>query len=849
VLDRYTQGTQVTANSRLSRQLRRYYDAECRRRGVRVWESPDILPRSAWLARLWQECAYRDPFNTAVLLNPVQEHELWDQAIAASAIAHPLLDLPASAATAAEAWSLVHRWEVVCDAAEFDGLPDAAAFIDWMHAVQGKLRENGWITASELPRALLDRVQAGIVAPGAVSYAGFDELAPADRRLFEACAARQLPQQSIEHARRYRVAFHDSSEELIHAAAWARRMLEEKPDGSIGIVVPGLAGFSVAAERIFSDIFHPSLDFLQPGAADVAFHVSAGARSADVPLISVALLALGLKSGVHIGEMGMLLRSPFLRFEGAIASRLIAELRRQGAEKISLEMDTVRSAFPLMGKAAHELPDRQYPSEWSAGFSRLLDRVGWPGERMLSRAENQIIEHWKSLLSQLASLDLVMPRVTYDQALQRLQRIAYEERFRARDEGAPVQIIDLQEAVESRFDALWVAGLHGGAWPGSARPNSFLPLMLQRAAGMPHSSPERELAYSRRATARLLASAPEVVCSYPLFSGEERLRISPLIEELPELAEPIAPFETPLRSIFLAAVPLEQHLLGQAPPVRPGGVQGGGMRVLEDQAACPFRAFAIHRLRARQYDPADIGISPSERGTVAHEALEYFWREIKSQRELNALSEPEIAQVIENSVSAALNNGLRRRHKNASLERSRSVEQSRLERLIKEWLLHEKGRTDFTVVEREAPRRINAGGLELDVKVDRIDQQAADGTYVVLDYKTSENLSRKEWDGDRPDAPQLPLYAVKSGRKVSGAYFAKLVPGKTGLSGYEGENFAQRLPDWERVIDQLGASFLQGDAAVDPKNPPKTCEFCDLHSLCRIGDLRRPDEAEEEAGE
>jgi hypothetical protein len=152
-------------------------------------------------------------------------------------------------------------------------------------------------------------------------------------------------------------------------------------------------------------------------------------------------------------------------------------------------------------------------------------------------------------------------------------------------------------------------------------------------------------------------------------------------------------------------------------------------------------------------------------------------------------------------------------------------------------------------VEREAPRRINAGGLELDLKVDRIDQQTADGTYVILDYKTSENLSPRDWDSDRPDAPQLPLYGVKSGRKVSGAYFAKLVPGKTGLLGYGGEDLAQRLPEWERVIDQLGASFLHGDAAVDPKNAPKTCEFCDLHSLCRIGDLRRPGEAEDEPGE
>jgi ATP-dependent helicase/DNAse subunit B len=50
------------------------------------------------------------------------------------------------------------------------------------------------------------------------------------------------------------------------------------------------------------------------------------------------------------------------------------------------------------------------------------------------------------------------------------------------------------------------------------------------------------------------------------------------------------------------------------------------------------------------------------------------------------------------------------------------------------------------------------------------------------------------------------------------------------------------VPAWSKVVDQLGASFLRGDAAVDPKYAGKTCELCDLHSLCRIA-------AKDEAGE
>lgn len=827
--------------------MRRDYDGERRRQGLRVWESPDILPRGAWLERVWRECAYRDPFDTPVLLSAEQEGALWEQSIAGSDATDVLLDLPATVSAAAQAWSLVHAWEARCETAEFRGLHDPEAFFSWMQAVERKLREQGWITASQLPRALLDRVTAGTVVPGALFHAGFDELSPADRHLFEACHAQAWKAESpIAQRRQSRVGLRDFSEELMQAAAWARRKLEAHSEARIGVIVRGLAGLSAAAERIFDDVFHGRLDFAQ--GAESAFHISAGAPSSDVPLIGEALLVLELVSGLRTGEAGMLLRSPFLRIDKSQASRLYSDLRRQGIEKISFEVEAVRRAFPALAKAADELRERQHPSEWSAAFSKLLQRAGWPGDRPLNPAEHQTVEHWKNLLSELAALDLVLPRMTYGQALQRLRRIAHARRFAPRDEGAPIQIMDMLEAAGSQFDALWIAGLHGGVWPEAPRPNPFLPLSLQRSTGMPHSSPERELAYARRVTERLLASATEVVCSYPLFSGEEKLRVSPLIETLPEFAGPEVFFESPLRRIFAAAVPLEVQPLGQAPELAPGTLQSGGMGVLVDQAACPFRAFARYRLRTREYDPPDIGISPSERGNVAHKALEYFWRDVGSQRELLARSMEEIDAAIENSVNAALDSGLSRRHKSASLERSRELEHDRLRLLLAEWLKVERARTDFEVVERETPRSVDAGGVQLDLKVDRIDRMPS-GKYVVLDYKTSDNLKVDDWDGERPDAPQLPLYAVKSGREVEGVYYAKLVPRDTKLLGHAGEELAWREPEWRRVVDLLGTSFLRGDAAVDPKYAGKTCELCDLHSLCRISEVRAIDGAKDEAGE
>jgi ATP-dependent helicase/nuclease subunit B len=431
-----------------------------------------------------------------------------------------------------------------------------------------------------------------------------------------------------------------------------------------------------------------------------------------------------------------------------------------------------------------------------------------------------------------------------------LRQIARARRFAPKegawaDEDAPVQVMDLPEAAGSRFDALWIAGLDANAWPEAPRPNPFLPGPVQRAAELPPSSPERELAYARRVTARLLAAAPEVVCSFARYSGDEELRVSPLIEMLPEVPDTARPWESIALRIFNAAVSmggaaLEEQPYHPAPPVVPGSVQHGGMSVLKDQAACPFRAFAIHRLGAREPDTAELGISAAERGTVAHKALELFWSDVQSQGKLLAMTPTETSVAIERCVSAALDSRLSRRQRSKALDRARALELERWKNLLLEWLSLEKSRPSFAVVEREILRPVEAGGLTIGIKADRLDR-FEDGTYAILDYKTSDKLSVKDWDGERPDAPQLPLYATKSEHDISAVHFAQLVPGDVKFPGHDGEELKARLPEWKRVVAQLGASFMRGDAAVDPKHPHRSCEFCKLHSLCRVGELREGD--------
>lgn len=856
-----TPGTLITATARLSRQLRREYDAARGRERRRLWESPDILPRDAWLERVWREVTFSDSVQAPLLLSSVQAEALWEKAIRASeAAAEPdrvLLDLPATVSAAARAWNLLHAWEAPLraadDAAEFSQAADPAAFAGWKRTVEQELAGNGWITKSQLPAAIAQRIATGALQiPGPLAYAGFHELTPADRRLLDACPAIAQPAAPLSApSTRRRVACESPIDEFTRAAAWARGKLEANPAARIGIVVRGLAEHAATVARIFDDILHPGVEFA-PRPTRSAFQVSMGVALLDTPMIAAALLALGLPPGLPLPDAGMLLRSPFLGVGRVAGARLEAFFRQQGVEKVSFQIDAVRRALPGFAQAAGQCPARQRPSQWSVAFSRFLALVGWPGTRQLSPLEYDTLDQWKALLSELASLDLVLPRIDYSQALARLRRMARTRRFADRDEDAPIQVMDIREAAGTRWDGVWIAGLDAAAWPEAPRANPFLPLPLQRVSGMPHSSPERELADARRITEALLASAPEAVCSYARRVGEEPLRVSPLIEDIAQSTLPVTPPGTMLRETFAVGA-MSQEMMqeqppDQAPAVAAGTLQRGGMSVLKDQAACPFRAFALHRLGARETEEADLGISPAERGSVAHEALDLLWRELKTQTELLALSREETAALISRAVTAALDGRLSRRHKNRALDRARDLERKRWDRLIADWIEAERRRDGFEVVETEESRDVDVGGLKLRIKADRIDC-LADGSFAILDYKTSDKLNPKDWDGERPDAPQLPLYFVKSDRDISAVHFAQLVPGDVETLGLSGRPLAERKAGWTAVVDSLGRSFLRGDAAVDPKQFPKTCEFCHLPALCRIGELKTNPAKEEDAGE
>jgi ATP-dependent helicase/nuclease subunit B len=119
------------------------------------------------------------------------------------------------------------------------------------------------------------------------------------------------------------------------------------------------------------------------------------------------------------------------------------------------------------------------------------------------------------------------------------------------------------------------------------------------------------------------------------------------------------------------------------------------------------------------------------------------------------------------------------------------------------------------------------------------------GTHALIDYKTGARVTARDWEGERPDDPQLPLYALTAKEDVSAAAFAKLRAGDMKFSGFSAAKDAmpgvKAAHDWEamkagwrRSLEGLAHGFAAGAAAVDPKRGLQTCRRCDLQTLCRV---------------
>jgi probable DNA repair protein len=872
----------LTPNARLAQALQSGFDRFQLGRGRSSWEAPDILPFPAFLARAHEEARFAAGGEALpVLLSPAESALLWEEAIRASRWHGRLLSVHAAAALAAEAWQVAHAWGIEGALDGADAGEDARAFAGWSAAYRKRLHRERLLDAALLPDAVAEGFARGAArAPALLVLHGFDLATPQQERFLAACAAAGAALARTERPRApgvpRRALFASPREELEHAARWARARLESAGDGSprIGVVVPQLAERRAEVSRIFSRVLG------EGSAASEAplFNLSLGAPLSSFPVVDAALDLIDLAAGpLPFERASRLLRSPFIggaETERDARARLDEALRRLAPASLSLHRlrSLVPEAMSRRGGAPCPLllarldrlsaacgeESRADANEWARRFTACLDAAGFPGDRPLDSAEFQALAKWREALSAYAALGSVAPAWSGSEARARLRRLCNETTFQPASGEAPVQVLGILESAGLDFDHLWVSGLTEDAWPLAARPHPLIAPALQRRANIPNASAERSLEVDAALTDAWRAAAPEVLFTSARADGDRELLPSPLIAAIG--ATDVGALGIPEFATRRGAL----HAAGRTPgavasrpealaPALGASASVGGTAVLADQAACPFRAFAHFRLRARALEAPEPGLGPPERGQLLHAMMARLWSALGDQATLKATDDARLAALVEEAAAHAV--ARVRAERPGRLEgRFAELERERLARIAREWLEIEKARAPFEVRMREEKMTLSAGNLQLSGRVDRVDR-LKEGGLAVIDYKSGP-VSVSAWLGPRPDDAQLPLYALAAGdEEIRAVAFARLKIGQLGFAGLardegllpgvetvRGHRTAKKVADswdallarWREELDTLGENYASGDARIDPKRGLATCQRCDLQTLCRV---------------
>ncbi len=865
-------GTVLTANRRQSRIIRRLHDEAQVAAGRRCWPAASVLPVDAWLAEQWRELTARDP-GLPMLLSDVEAS--WPWRSSATRFLDPALVSVADLALAARrAWVQLQRHGGSLDDLELEPLTrDQRQFLQWARDVESRLATEGWLDTGSLELAVAGQAHRLGRLPDLL-LAGFDRPAPALSLLMKRLASIGVTIRSASphgppgNARLHSAA--DVAEETRDWLGWARSRLEARPEARLGVIVPDLQARRAAIERALDGHLQPELELPGTCERDRPYDIAGGQPLAAFGVAAAALDCLAcLAPRTEVTLLSRVLRSRYTPAGDEADPRtwFDVQIRRRGIAAwpiAGLASLARREACPGVGQALETTQRALYggppvrpTDEWAKTFGALLTAWGWPGTGPLASDEFQAAEAFRDRLADFARQSRAAPAMELSRA--RAEVAAMVAAPFQPERGVPtVWVLDALEPAGVDLDGLWVSGLTASTWPPPARHQAFLPLSLQKRLGMPGVTADDCLDHASATVEAWRRGAPEVIFSWPRTQDDAAVEPSRAIPaDLPTLQE-VSRFVT-RAAAWQGAGSLEVLADDEVPPLT--GRARGGARILELQAKCPFRAFAELRLDARPLEEAAAGIDPRLRGTLLHRTLERVWQELGHHAALVGLGTEGTGALVERCLTEAM-----QRHLPEELgERARNLEQEWQRHAALQVLALDRDRGPFEISAIEEELTADLAGLSLRLRVDRVDR--VEGGLVVLDYKTG-NVSTSQWRGTRPDAPQLPLYAVLKGEEVGGVAFIQVDAHAAGLRGIARE--AQLLPGmepadrfaltdarekgfswpeiharWHAWLSGLARDFRDGVASVDPKLP-QTCRYCHLETLCRVAPGFDADESDED---
>ena len=895
--------TLVTANKRLAREVRQQFNQHQLAQGNQAWDTADILPFDAWIFRLWQfvrDAAKDDgaPYAGHVALNALQSKAVWTQIIAADIKANQrdaetLWNIAATVKTAMQAWRISRQWDIAIDDCGKSFLADHRSFARWANLFIHQCRKNNWIDAAQLVDVIIERIDARRLADFApLMLLGFDGFNAQQKRLMEILrqnntrlSIHQVADSGARSHCRFRQ-YERESEQWLAAAHWIKDKLDHNPNQRLALVASNLAKSRSAIDYALSQILSPRHLVDSGGSRAKPFHISLGVKLNDSPVVDAALLLLSLTSTADLthSTLSRIMLTPFIggadsecyaRNKLEFWCRLYLPYKLNLAdflETLKLEMLKRHSSAPVapifLDKItaiktlleANKKP--QSFSYWSELFLTGLENFGWPGQRALNSAQYQTAEAFKREVSALRSLDLVAAPLTAAAALAVLTQRLNEQPFEPESLRVQVEVLGIMETAGLEFDAIWFGGLTERDWPPAVRASPFIPHALQQQAGYFRAAVMLNAEYAAAQQTRLINQCDDMVFSRYRFEQDVELLPSAFFDAsaatLDETKQPtlVDHFQTDRSQMETFT---DTRGIGKTE-----AATRGGAAVIQDQAACPFRAYARHRLGARAAEAREPGLNAMDRGSLIHRILEGVWRELRSSEKLADTSDAALKKIIDRHIAQC---SRRFFHLGGGGKAFFAAQSQWLAALLLEWLGAEKSREQaFRVVALEQPQQLALGKLTLNFKIDRVDA-LADDTLALIDYKTGQANALRDWVGERPAAPQLPLYALAQHREhnpdkrpLSTLTFAQIRAGRCAYVGISGEQFqavrhaagkvaklsdtklSPELKSWRALIEywdahltQLADQYYAGQAEVNPLDNT-TCTYCDLPGLCRISE-------------
>jgi probable DNA repair protein len=896
----------LTPNQRLASRISKAYALQCQQNGDKVVVTPAVYSLNHWVERCWQQLLINaDPL--AISLKPLSTHQelsVWEQLLGDSTLGSALLRPAATAKVVASAYQTLVDWQQDLSRVDlrelFQADQDAAVLLNWIDQFEQHCADQLWLPRARITERVLKAFNQQLLpACGNILGIGFEDIAPLQRELVNKAGSFEHYVNAGKAGEVVVVSCDSAAQEIMAAAVWSKQVLKNDSAATVAIVVPELSQQRNIVERQLLEVYDPA--FNQPLAEqgqpanrrNLPFNLSAGYPLLEAPIIQAAMNALLLATAnIELDICTTICQSPFYCLDDEDQDKvqqLISLLYEQRANDIStarFRQLANKLATPAAGQSDIDLQQNApWPfdaalqrvaalatrsvmhklrpiDEWLGHFAQLLSAIGWPGKRRLDSIEFQQVTQWQQLLQTLSAQSLVLPPISYSDALAQLRGILSRSVYQAQSEDSSLQVLGTLEAAGLQFSHLWLMSMSEQQWPPAASPNPLLPFSLQREQAMPHATAERELEYAKNLSQRFIHSAQHIVVSSPAVIDDNPASISRLFSQFPRqslqqlIGKPLAKLlpTSEIRRRHYESKQLEAFDAANAPVLHSEQKISGGSSVFASQSACPFRAFVSHRLNIKPLAEAETGLNAADRGSLLHRALELVWQKLKNQTELLQLQPQQLDSLCEDVSRYTLDEFSQLKTPPPG-PRYKQLECTRLRQLIKAWLVVEKSRANFEVVTLEDKKQFQFGALQLQARIDRIDK-LDDGSLLIIDYKTGISNIRRWW-GERPDEPQLPLYSMLTDTEqqpVGGIAFAQVRADGCSLAGVGAEQLAestvkwqskhqsdsgatdwsQLKQHWQRVLTALADDFVQGKSVVDPKSTLQSCQYCHFASVCRI---------------